>query len=195
MRENPLKTWTAKLCCLAPFLFVLALPASAQVQYCIGGGITCQYLRDQAFSNGPVSNPTLGWLYGSASWWTTVTDPCALNATSLVAKLPAGGGVRQEFNATGTFAYWSVSLDVYFGDAGGTSNDRINVYVENLDTNVSEIFSLDATQYGLCAGQVTFNLSNDYSDADVAVTLRRATKSKMNQISVDNASFWGSLYP
>jgi len=193
MRENLLKKVVGRICLALP-LFALALPASAQVQYCMGGGTSCQYLRDQAFSNGPVSNPNLGWLYGNNSWWTTVTDPCSLNATSLAARLPAGGGVRQQFNATGQFPYWRIRLDVYFGDAGGTSNDRINVYVDNMDTGVMEIFTVDATQYGLCAGVVAFDLDNDYSDADVAVTLRRGLNSPMNHISVDNASFWGSIY-
>jgi hypothetical protein len=58
---------------------------------------------------------------------------------------------------------------VYFSEAGGTSSDRINVYVKNLNTNVEEIFSID-------------------------VTLRRGSKSTMSSVSVDNVSFWGSIY-
>jgi hypothetical protein len=181
-----------KLCVLTLLVLAFALPASAQVQYCFGS--SCEFLRNQAFGDPPVSasTPTLGWVFGNNSWWTSVTDPCAWGGgTSLAANLPAGGGVLQEFTAT-SFAHWSVDFDVYFGNAGGTTNDTISVYVRNLDTNAQEIFSVDATQYGLCASNVSFNLANDYSNAHVRVTLRRGLKSTMSSIAVDNVSFWGS---
>jgi hypothetical protein len=185
-----------KLCVLTVFLLALALPAAAQVNYCTGGGMACEYLRNQAFADQPTTTyPTPNqWVIGNSAWWVSVTDPCAWGGgSSLAAKLPAGGGVLQEFTAT-SFAHWSVDFDAYFGDTGGTTNDTIKVYVRNLNTNVEEIFSIDATQYGLCASNVSFNLANDYSNANVRVTLKRGLKSTMNQISVDNVSFWGSIY-
>jgi hypothetical protein len=41
---------------------------------------------------------------------------------------------------------------------------------------------------------VSFNLANDYSNANVRVTLRRGLKSTMNSIAVDNVSFWGRYF-
>lgn len=177
-----------KFCVLTAFLLTLALPASAQIQYCSGS--SCQYIRNEAFATAP--SPA-DWTFGNNSWWQTVTDPCAWGGgTSAAANLPAGGGILQEFT-TSSANYWSIRLDVYFGDPGGTTNDKINVYVLNVNTGVQEIFTVDATGYGLCASVVNFNLANNYSNATVRVTLRRGLKSTMNSIAVDNVSFWGRV--
>ena len=183
-----------RVCVLAALILVLALPAVAQVNYCHSGGMACQYLRNEAFVDQPTTSyPTPNeWVIGNISWWTTVTDTCGTGTTK-AAKLAPGGGVLQEFTAT-EFENWSVNLDIYFGDSGGTSTDTINVYVRNLDTGVQEIFSVDATEYGLCASNVAIDLNNDYTNADVRVTVRRGTNSSMNHISVDNISFWGTIY-
>lgn len=183
-----------RVCVLTALILALALPAVAQVNYCFGGGMNCQYLRNEAFADQPTTSyPTPNeWVIGNIAWWTTVTDTCG-SGTTKAAQLAPGGGVLQEFTAT-EFPYWKVNFDVYFGDSGGTTTDTIKVYVRNLDTGVQEIFSIDATQYGLCASNVAFYLDNDYSNADVRVTLRRGTNSTMNHISVDNVSFFGTIY-
>jgi hypothetical protein len=43
-----------------------------------------------------------------------------------------------------TNPFMAVDFDIYFGDAGGTTNDTMSVYVRNLDTNVQEVFSVNA---------------------------------------------------
>jgi hypothetical protein len=177
-----------KFCVLTAFMLALALPAAAQSQYCVSGGTICEFLENEGFENTPTSGD---WVFGSSTWWATVYDPCAWGGgTTKAANLPANGSVRQDFTADNSSS-WSVEFDVYFGDSGGTTNDKITVTVLNLDTNVSESFTVNATSYGLCASNVSFNLAGNYANANVRVTLRRGVSSTMNSMAVDNVSFWG----
>jgi len=162
-------------------LLALAVPAGAQTQY----------LLDNTLD----ANPGVAWAYGDSNDHQYVTDRCAISGSTWAARLDAGYGIAQEFNVTSAHVSYSIRLDAYFGDTGGTSDDAINVYVRNLNTNVEEVKTFTAADYGYCASVVGFTLSNDYDNAPVRVTVKRSLGSTSSMtIDVDNIYFFGRPY-
>lgn len=174
-----------KISFVALLLFVVAVPAIAQPQYCFGGPLTyCQYIDDEDFHPTPTA-----WSFTSGSSRSSVSNPC-LGGTTYAANLAAGGGVWQ-FVDTEDEQYWAVDLNVYFGSSGGNSDDKIYVEVTNITLfNQTEQHTISALDYGTCAS-VHISLSNSYDNSAVRIKVWREYDSTMSSIAVDNISFWG----
>jgi hypothetical protein len=163
----------------------MSVPAFAQVQYCWGTPpFPCQYLQNEAFSDGSI------WTFTNGSYQGTLTDQCAWGGgTTGAGVLANGGSIYQDFTATqhGSF---DLSFDLYFASSGATNYDQLTVTVKNLDNNTQEVFYISGAQVnGQCAGRVTFSPQNNYYGADVRVTFYRAVLSSVG-MSIDNVTMW-----
>jgi hypothetical protein len=160
-------------------LFLCALPAAAQTQY----------LADNTLD----ANPGVSWTYGDPTnghVWTT--DRCAASGSTYAARLDPGEGIAQQISVTSSHVSYSIRLDAYFSDSGGTSADAINVYIRNLNTQVEENHSFTAAQYGHCASTVAFTTTYDYDNVPVLITVKRSNGSTSPMdIEVDNIYFFG----
>jgi hypothetical protein len=169
-------------------LAALALPLAAQPVYCFGGTLQfCQYLEDEGFDY----NPSY-WTFGTGTSRATVTDNCN-SGTNPAAILAPGFGVHQ-WISTEDEAAWAISLQVNFSDAGGTSADTVIVEITNVTMfNQTEQFYISAADYGTCA-PIYIPLTNIYNDASVRVKVWLDYEATMEEVSVDNISFWGGPF-
>ena len=173
---------------IAVLLAFSAVPASAQsnAQYCIDGGVSCQYLKDEGFE----ATSQVPWYYSSGSYRRGDTpDPCAWNGGQTGAAELLPGGTVTQYVTTDSFPYWRLRLDVY-KPAITTADDKFLITIASYTH--SETKEVDLSAYGECAGVINVPFDEDWGNQYVAVEIRRHPNST-STMYVDNVSLFGSL--
>lgn len=160
----------------------LAVPIPAHAKYCMT--LSCNYVIDGSFTNGGAD-----WVESSG-----VTYPNGNTcSTNTVAQIPQGGYVYQDFYVDESFTSFAVSFKAYLPNDSGNWYDQITITVTNLDTNVSESFTLNGASYDTNCNNNTYTLSNDYDYANVRVKVSVGTWG-LRAWQADDVAFWARRY-
>jgi hypothetical protein len=165
---------------VALLVLTLLITPYAQAKYCYG--FSCNYIENGGFgSNG------LYWSY--ANGVTFPTENVCYGST--VAELENTEWIQQQFYVDDTFSSFSVNFRTYLINDTNNFYDQLKVIVTNLDTNVSETYQLNGSSYNTTCNLHTFNLSNNYSNANVMVRFEVAYLS-LGKYQIDDVAFWAA---
>ncbi|HEY0159472.1 MAG TPA: hypothetical protein VGF28_19450 [Thermoanaerobaculia bacterium] len=172
------------LAVLALSILLFSPAAEAQSACAFDGLCSCNYL-DEDFSD------LNGWSNNGVDI-VTVADPCLWGAPNndVVQFTDSLSYVSTTFTTT-EYESFSVQFSLYLPVDYDDWYDELKVQVTNLDTNVTETRYYRGSDYDTSCN-IVWNLSNDYSNADVRVKFTRGTYGT-GTIQIDNASFFGNI--
>lgn len=158
----------------------LAIPAFGQSSCAYDGLCSCDYLNE--------SFVDLNDWTDSGVTIEQIADPClSFSPQNDVAEFASSGYMERTFTTSGGTSY-TLEFSYYLPVDQDDWYDVIKVTVTNLDTNQSEIDYFRGSDYDTTC-KVVWNLSNDYSAADVKVKFERGYLGT-GTLQIDNASFW-----
>jgi hypothetical protein len=143
-------------------------------------------------SNSGFENSTPGqyWNFDSGVTFPTETT-CYLN--NHVAQLDNTEAIWRFPFVDGTFSTFTLSFKAFLPGDNDNFYDELVVTVRNRDTNVSETTTLHGSSYnGSNCNYYSFNLNNNYSNANVLVTFQSGSLST-HTWQIDDVGLFGYL--
>lgn len=135
-------------------------PLAVQAEYCYED-FGCYYETDGQFINGGT--------YWTESAGTAYPTPLRCGSYSKLAELQGGEYVQQSFYVNHQHPSFTVVFTAYLQNDTNNWYDDLTVRVTNTDTGQYEIRTLRGDSFSSSCSSISFNLSNDYSYANVTL--------------------------
>jgi hypothetical protein len=164
---------------------ILAIyPLAVQAEYCYED-FGCYYETDGQFINGGTS-----WTESAGTAYTT---PSRCGSSSKLAELQGTEYVQQSFYVNNSHPSFTVVFHAYLQNDTNNWYDDLEVRVTNNDTNQYETLTLHGDSFSSTCSPLSFNLSNDYSNANVTLRFKGGTVAT-GTYEVDGVAFVGNYY-